>query len=140
MEVHSVAAQTIQAQIDQIKKGHVKTVPTRPFEDPIREFSRASNAVGTVRNWLTMSISDRKRFVRDSAPCIKWQASDDYPGETDSAFEGRKLERWRALCVIIQEESRPGGTNQSVEVAIGAIKQLFPDHEWGKATPPPIPK
>lgn len=138
MDVHSVQDQSIQSQIDKLKQEYVKPKPVQPFVDPIKEFSRASQAESMVRNWLTYSLEDRKRLVRDTmkfVPRFKGDPRDGRLPESEKDFEIRQLERWRSLCVVLQEESRTrtvGGTTTqgSVEVAIGALKQLFYAHDW----------
>ena len=145
MELHSVQDQTIQAQIDKLKSVQVKPRETKDaFVDPIKEFTRASRVESMVRNWLTYPVEERKRLIRNGFRFIPKMAGDPATGvapETQDAYETRQLERWRALCVIVQEESRSRKEGEtyvkgSVEVAIGALKQLFPEHDW-KATSPP---
>ena len=132
MEIHSVQSRNIIEQMKQVTAGSVKREVAKPFQDPIREFSRAGQVEGIVRGWLTYSIDERKRLVRDSFRFIPRMLADERarrPEETETAFNSRQLERWRALCVVIQEESRAGDKG-SPEVAIGALKQLFPNHDW----------
>ena len=142
MHIHSVQEQTITGQIEQLKAQHVKPEKARPFQDPIREFARASQTEGMVRNWLTYPIEERKRLVMNAFGFIPRREGDAREGrlpESDEAFEKRQMERWRGLCVIIQEESRAKPGNRSPEVAIGALKQLFPDYDWKTkpVAPPP---
>lgn len=142
MQVHSVQDQSIQAQIDKLKEQYVKPKPTQKFVDPIREFARASQVEGMVRQWLTYPIEERKRLIREAFGYIPRRMGDEREGrlpEKEEDFEARQLERWRALCVIIQEESRAKPGNRCPEVAIGALKHLFPDYDWkfkAPATPP----
>lgn len=138
MEIHSVANKVNDSMMEQVKAVHVKRVPSQPFQDPIREFHRASQVEGTVRNWLTLPIEQRKQTVATFRPIKQFQG-DPSRGETpesDRDFETRQLERWRALCVIVQEESRavinPKAGTACPEVAIQAVKLLFPDHPWPK--------
>lgn len=144
MEIHSVQDQSIASQIEKLKQQHVKPRLAPPFVDPIREFARASQVEGMVRNWLTYPLEERKKLVKNAFGYIPRFQGDPQTGrrpETDEEFESRQRERWRALCVIIQEESRAKPPNRSPEVAIGALKQLFPDYDWAtKATPPPTEK
>ncbi len=137
MEVHEPAKAFVQGFIDKLKADSVAKPAPRPFEDPIREFSRASKVESLVRNWLTYPIEERKRIIKTNFNPVPRQAANPGAGikeETEQQFANRQLERWRALCVIIQEESRAQAGNRSPEVAIGALKLLFPEHEW--RTPP----
>ena len=143
MEIHSVGAKVNADMMAQVQQNHQKPVLARPFTDPIREFHRASQIEGTVRNWLTLDTEARKEFTKRLVPCLKYvgEPSRGIQPETDQAFEMRQLERWRALCVIVQEESRavinPKAGTPSPEVAILALKQLFPDHPWPKPAEAP---
>ena len=142
MQIHSVQDQTIAGQIEKLKQQYVKPAPSKAFQDPIREFARASQVEGMVRNWLTYPVDERKRLVRDAFGFIPQQQGDEREGrppEADKDFEARQMERWRALCVIIQEESRAKPGNRCPEVAIGALKQLFPDYDWKAKAPAPPP-
>lgn len=137
MEIHSVASAHIEAQIEELKKAQVKQKKVEPYVDPLREFARISRVEGMVRHWLTYPLDERKRLLKDQFTYVP-QMED----ETDKGFENRQLERWRALSVIIQEESRmrPEANlwvQGSVEIAIGAMKLLFPNHKWNPtpATP-----
>jgi hypothetical protein len=135
MQVHSVGNRVIEDQIAALKAAHVKQPRPDAFVDPIKEFARASNIESEVRNWLTYPIEERKRRVKDDFIFIPQMKGDIERGvlpESDEAFQGRMLERWRGLCVVIQEESRAKPGNRCPEVAIGALKQLFPDHDWKK--------
>lgn len=137
MEIHSVGAAVIEAQIEELKRGHVKQKKVEPVTDPLREFSRISRVEGMVRHWLTYPLEERKRLLKD-----QFQFIPQMQDETEQGFENRQLERWRALSVIIQEESRMRRDENdewvqgSVEIAIGAMKLLFPSHDWTpKRTP-----
>ena len=141
MEIHAVGAKINEHMMDQLKQNHVKRVPDKPFQDPIREFHRASQVEGTVRNWLTLPVQQRIDQVKRFQPITRG-LGDERQGiapETDQNFETRQLERWRALCVIVQEESRavinPKVGTACPEVAIAALKLLFPDHSWPKPLP-----
>jgi len=142
MEVHEATKLGIEAYIEKIKAQAIPRKEVAPFQDPIREFARASKVESIVRNWLTYPIEERKRIIKSSFIFVPKQPGN--PGaaqkpETEQEFEGRQMERWRALCVIIQEESRAAAGNRSPEVAIGALKLLFPEHEW-KVPPQGQPK
>ena len=141
MEVHSVGERIIKDQITKLMDQHVPKKGPPPFVDPIKEFARASQVESMVRNWLTYPIEERKRLVRDAFRFIPRFKGDEREGrlpETEKDFDARQLERWRGLCVIVQEESRAKPPNRSVEVAIGALKQLFYDCDWKtKALPTP---
>lgn len=129
MEIHSAHGKSIEAQIEVLKQAHKsRERQTEPFADPLREFSRASLLVGTARQWLTLPIEERKRMVKEAMI-----ATPRMEGESEKDYEARKLERWRLLCVIIQEESRAPAGNRCVEAAIGALKHLFPEHDWKKS-------
>jgi hypothetical protein len=133
MQVHSVGEKVIHDQIEALKAAHVKPKPSQPFVDPIKEFARASSKESMVRNWLTYPIEERKRLVRDSLRFVPRYNGSEKEGilpESQKDFDSRQLERWRSLCVIVQEESRAKPPNRSVEVAIAALKQLFYDHDW----------
>ena len=130
MEIHSVATAHMESQIEALKKAQVKQKKVEPYADPLREFARISRVEGMVRHWLTYSIDERKRLLKD-----QFQFVPQLPDETDDGFNNRQLERWRGLSVIIQEESRlrhekDGWVQGSAEVAIGAMKLLFPNHTW----------
>ena len=140
MEIHSVQDQHISGQIRKLMQGAQKRVETRPFQDPIREFARASQTEGMVRGWLTYPVEERKKLVRSAFAFMPKYPGDEREGrlpESDEAYEARQLERWRGLCVVIQEESRAEAGNRSPEVAIAALKQLFPDHDWKSKPPEP---
>lgn len=141
MEIHSVANKVNDSMMEQVKAVHVKRVPGQPFQDPIREFHRASQVEGTVRNWLTIPVEQRKETVKTFRPITRFlgEPSQGTAPETEKDFETRQLERWRALCVVVQEESRavinPKAGTACPEVAIAALKLLFPDHSWPKPLP-----
>lgn len=133
MEVHSVGEKVIKDQMEALMKQSKPQKPTQAFVDPIKEFARASQMESMVRQWLTYPIEERKRLVRDSMRYIPRFKGDEREGrlpESEKDHDTRQLERWRALCVIIQEESRAKPPNRSVDVAIAALKQLFYDHDW----------
>lgn len=138
MHIHSVGERVISDQIEALKKAHVKPVAARPFVDPIREFARASQVEGMVRGWLTYPIDERKRLIKTAFGYIPRNEGDEHEGrapESEEAYQARLMERWRALCVIIQEESRAKVGNRCPEVAIGALKHLFPDYDWKTKAP-----
>jgi hypothetical protein len=140
MEIHAPQDASIKAQVDRLVKGYKKPAEPVQFQDPIREFNRVSRYEGTVRNWLTLPIDERKRIVKEAFDYVPQQ-----PEEEKKEFENRQLERWRALSVIIQEESRVrlvAGefVKGSVEIAIGALKALFPEHDWKPAPAVPVAK
>ena len=138
MQIHSVQDQTIAGQIEKLKQNQIKVKAVAPFQDPIREFATASRTEGLVRGWLTLPIEERKRIVRDNFIFVAPGIGDEDRGikpETQTAFKARQLERWRGLCVIIQEESRAEAGNRSPEVAIAALKHLFPEHNWKTSSP-----
>lgn len=132
MPIHSVAEQVMNEQVEQLKQVPLRRKLAEPFQDPIREFHRASRVEGTVRQWLTYDINTRKTQLENAFTFIPQQAS-----EKDEDFRSRELERLRALWVIIQEESRAAAgidadpENSSPEIAIAALKKLFPKH-WKK--------
>jgi len=138
VEIHSVGNKVNDAMMAAVKQNHVKRDPGKPFQDPIREFHRASQVEGTVRNWLTLPVEQRKETVKTFRPITQspGEPRQGIAPETDQNFEMRQLERWRALCVIVQEESRaviqPKAGTACPEVAIAALKLLFPDHSWPK--------
>lgn len=140
MQIHSVGERVINDQIEKLKAAHVKQPKPDAFVDPIKEFARASRTESMVRNWLTYPLEERKRLVKEQFVFIPRQMGDVAQGvvpEAEQAFEGRMLERWRGLCVILQEESRVRMVNGkptqgSVEVATGALKQLFYSADWKK--------
>lgn len=139
MQIHSVQGANIERQIERLKAQQVKQQAKPAFQDPIREFSRSSQVEGMVRNWLTYPVAERKRLVKDGFRFIPKFQGDERTGqapETDAVYEARQNERWRGLCVVIQEESRAKAGNRSPEVAIGALKQLFPEYEWKPSEPP----
>ena len=130
MEIHSVGTKIIEDQIQKLKEQHVTKKGQDPFVDPIKEFSRASQKESMVRHWLTYPLEERKRLVRDSMRFVPRFKGDEREGrlpESEKDFDNRQLERWRTLNGIIQEESRAKPPVRSVEVAIGALKQLFYD-------------
>ncbi len=132
MPTHSAVAAIMEDQMRQLKEIPEKRKLSEPFEDPVREFHRASHVEGTVRQWLTYTIEARQKNIENAFTFIPQQE-----GEKDSDFQSRERERWRALCVIIQEESRAAlgidadPANSSPEIAITALKKLFPGH-WKK--------
>lgn len=140
MQIHSVGEKIIYDQIERLKAQHGKQPKPDAFVDPIKEFARASRIESTVRNWLTYPVEERKRRVKEDFTFIprgKGDVTQRIEPEAEVAFELRQLERWRGLCVIIQEESRirmvEGKPVQgSVEVASGALKQLFYAADWKK--------
>jgi hypothetical protein len=129
--IHSVQGATIQGYIEKLKhQSTQKREVARAFEDPIREFARASQIEPMVRNWLTYPIEERKRLVKGAFGFIPRRMGDEREGvapETPEVFKARCQERWRGLNVIIQEESRAEAGNRSFEVAVAALKQLFPE-------------
>ncbi len=142
MELYTPQDQATEAQIKKLLAGAQKREVPPSFTDPIREFKASSRVEGTVRNWLTYPLEERKRLVRafTFVPKRKADPRDGIAEETDQAFQSREMERWRALCVIIQEESRwrtedGQWVKGSPEVAIGALKQLFPEHDWKGPAP-----
>lgn len=132
MPIHSAVATIMDDQIRQLKEIPEKRKLAEPFTDPIREFHRASRVEGTVRQWLTYDIQTRRTHLENGFTFIPQQE-----GEKDENFRSRELERLRALWVIIQEESRAAAgidadpENSSPEIAIAALKKLFPKH-WKK--------
>lgn len=136
MELHSVGSAVIEAEIERLKAGHVKQKTVEPYTDPLREFARISRVEGMVRHWLTYPLDERKRLLKDQYQFVPQQ-----DGETNKGFENRQMERWRALSVIIQEESRPRFESDgqmvqgSAEIAIGAMKLLYPTRDWTPKTP-----
>jgi hypothetical protein len=140
MEIHEASKLGTQGFIEKLKEQYVPQRKIEEFQDPIREFARASKVESLVRNWLTYPIEERKRLVRTNFNFAPRQPGDEQSGrppESDRDFEARQMERWRALCVIIQEESRAVAGNRSAEVAIAALKLLFPEHEWKVPVTPP---
>jgi hypothetical protein len=127
MEVHSTVETIMKDQLDQLKEIPKKRKLAEPFQDPIREFHRSSLVEGTVRQWLTYTPEARQGMVD-----AKFEYIPQSPGEKDSDFRSRELERLRALWVIIQEESRAAAgidakpENSSAVVAMTAFKKLFP--------------
>ena len=141
MEIHSVAGAHIEAQIEALKKAQVKQKKVEPYVDPLREFARISRVEGMVRHWLTYPLDERRRLIKD-----QFQFVPQMTDENQTGFETRMLERWRALSVILQEESRMRYENGewvqgSPEIATACLKLLFPYNEWKpKAVPPPAEK
>lgn len=136
MEIHSTATMATQAEVDRIKAAH-KPVKTETFADPVREFTRNYPLESTVRNWLTLPVEERKRLIRDDFRFIPR----DKTGESESVFDQRMRDRRLALCLIIAEEARAQAGVRSPEVAAGALKQLFPDHDFsGRSQTPPVRK
>lgn len=138
MEIHEASKLATEDFLERVKQQAVVEKKVQPFHDPIREFAAASKVESLVRNWLTYPIEERKRMIRSQFGFMPRQPGDERtgrPAESDRAFENRQLERWRALCVIIQEESRAAAGNRSPEVAIAALKLLFPEHEWKTPVP-----
>jgi hypothetical protein len=136
MEIHSVGSTVIEAEIDRLKQAHVVQKKVEPYADPLREFARISRVEGMVRHWMTYPLDEKKRLIRDQFEFVPQMT-----GETVAGFETRQLERWRALCVILQEESRLKSTNGvwaqgSVEIATACLKLLFPFNDW---TPKVVP-
>ena len=129
MEVHEASKIGIQNYIEKLKEQHVAQKAPEPFVDPLREFARASRLAAMARGWLTYPIEERKRLIKSAFIFVPRNTASTNP-ETEQQFANRMLERWRALNVIIQEESRAEAGNRSAEVAIGALKLLFPEHEW----------
>ena len=127
MQIHEVGAKVNESIIDQLKAQSAKKPTPRQFEDPIREFHHASSISPMVFGWLTFPIEKRKQMVKET---FEWIPRSQNESEKD--FENRKLERWRGLCVVIQEESRALAGNRSPETAIAALKLLFPEHSWPK--------
>ncbi len=125
--IHSSQSKVIEEQIAALNSAAKQQKAVEPFLDPIREFHRASQLEGTARNWLTLSIEQRKRIMEDR---VFFLPKKDNEQEHD--YKNRCLEDWRFLCVVIQEESRAPAGNQSPEVAIAALKRLFPNHPWGQ--------
>lgn len=131
MQINAVAADAEKVQLEMIKKASAGRVVTQEYvEDPIREFARSSTRVGTVRNWLTLPVEERKRIIREDFGFMPRQE-----GEDEAKFQNRLLDRWRSLCVIIQEESRAPSNVRNVDVAIGALKLLFHEVDWKKWSP-----
>lgn len=133
MEIHEASRIATDRWIEKAKAEHIAEKKAEPFTDPIREFARASKVESVVRNWLTYPIEERKRIVRSQFAFYPRNMGDPEKGqaaETENAFQSRQMERWRALCVVIQEESRAKAGNRSPEVATAALKQLFPEHDW----------
>jgi hypothetical protein len=140
MEVHSVATANIEAQMEKIKQAQVKQKKVEPYTDPLREFARISRVEGMVRHWMTYPLDEKKRLIRDQFEFVA-----QMEGETTSGFEARQLERWRALCVILQEESRMKLENGvwaqgSAEVATACLKLLFPFNDWKPKAPAVTPE
>lgn len=138
MEIHAPAATLNDRMLSDLKAQHQKQKAVAPFEDPIREFHRAGSAEGMVRNWLTLSVEERRKQVATLAfrPRYMGDASRNVEPESEQAYKNRIMERWRALMGIIQEETRaamfPEKFTHSAEVAITALKFAMPDHPWGK--------
>jgi hypothetical protein len=130
MELHSVVLANQEAQIEALKKAQVKQKKVEPYTDPLREFARISRVEGMVRHWMTYPLDEKKRLLKDQFEFVS-----QMEGETDGGFNNRQLERWRALSVIMQEESRfrfeAGAWVQgSPEIATACLKLLFPFHNW----------
>lgn len=138
MEIHAPAAGLMNNLLHQLKSQHENKKVAAPFEDPIREFSRAGKMEGLVRNWLSLSIENRKQYVATLVFTPRYMGDETRKIEPESkqAYETRSLERWRALMGIIQEETRaamnPDKFTHSAEVAITALKLALPDHPWNK--------
>jgi len=143
MELHEASKLGTQKFIEDLKsQSVVQQKVAEPFTDPIREFARASKIESLVRNWLTYPIEERKRIIKTQFSFYPRAMGDPERGiaaETERAFASRQMERWRALCVVIQEESRAEAGIRSPEVAIAALKLLFPEYEW-KTPVPNAPK
>lgn len=141
MEIHAVGSAVMEAEIERLKTAQVKRKLVEPYVDPLREFSRVSRVEGMVRHWLTYPIEERKRLLKDQFVFVP-----QMDGETDAGFRDRMLERWRALSVIMQEESRMRVDDSgewiqgSVEIATGALKLMFPAHEWKQKAPATTPE
>jgi hypothetical protein len=139
MEVHEASKLGTQKFIEDLKKQSVvQQKVAEPFTDPIREFARASKIESLVRNWLTYPIEERKRIIKSQFSFIPKGTGDPergIAGESDRAFNSRQMERWRALCVVIQEESRGDAGNRCPDVAIAALKLLFPEYDWKNPIP-----
>lgn len=129
METHATADLVMKEQMEQVRQGGKKRSIHAPFEDPIREFHRASRIEGTVRQWLTYTLEARQQIIATQFDFIPQSE-----GEKDSDFQNRELERLRALWVIMQEESRAAAglgvdpAKGSAEIAIAALKKCFPKH------------
>ena len=143
MEVHEASKLGAAKFIEDLKKQSVvQQKVAEPFVDPIREFATASRVKSLASHWLTYPIEERKRIIKSQFGFIPRGVGDPDRGvaaESDRAFNSRQMERWRALCVIIQEESRADAGNRSPDVAIAALKLLFPEHDW-KVPIPNAPK
>jgi hypothetical protein len=141
MELHSVVLANQEAQIEALKRAQVKQKKVEPYSDPLREFARISRVEGMVRHWMTYPLDEKKRLIKDQFEFVPQMEA-----ETDSGFENRQLERWRALSVILQEESRMRHENGawvqgSPEIATACLKLLYPFHDWKpKAVLPPAEK
>jgi len=143
MEVHEASKLGAARFIEDLKKQSVvQQKVAEPFTDPIREFSHASRIKGTVAAWLTYPIEERKRLIKSHFNFIPRGMGDPEKGitpETDRAFNSRQMERWRALSVVIQEETRPDAANRCPDIAIAALKLLMHDYDW-KTPLPTAPK
>lgn len=131
-KIHSTAAKHIQTLVDRLKDNDSRRTAAKPFEDALREFSRSYPLQGTIRNWLTLPVEERKRFVKNDLQFIpqgKGDPANNVKPEADAAFEQRQRDRRLALGIIIQEEARAKAGVRSLEVAAGAFRQLFPDYE-----------
>jgi len=138
MEVHEASKAGFATFIEKLKEQSEPKRQIEAFQDPIREFARASKVESLVRQWLTYPIEERRRLIKSNFNFVPRYMGDPNigrPGESDRDYEARQMERWRALCVIIQEESRAQAGNRSPEVAIGALKLLFPEHDWKPSAP-----
>src|SRR5512139_432861 len=103
MEVHEASKQGIAKFIEDLKENSGTPKQAPAFQDPIREFSRASKLEPLVRNWLTYPIEERRRLIKTNfnlVPRYQGDPSSGRPGESERDFEVRQMERWRALCVI----------------------------------------
>jgi hypothetical protein len=130
MELHSVVLANQEAQIEALKRAQVKQKKVEPYSDPLREFARISRVEGMVRHWMTYPLDEKKRLIKDQFEFVP-----QMEGETDGGFENRQLERWRALSVIMQEESRFRFENGawvqgSPEISTACLKLLYPFHNW----------
>lgn len=138
MEIHAPGAALLDSMMSQLKTQQRKEKLAAPFEDPIREFHKASRVEGLVSHWLTLSVDARKTAVAKLVftPRYLGDKHRHVEPESEQAFETRKLENWRALMVVIQEETRaamnPDKFEHSAEVAIMALKLALPDHPWNK--------
>lgn len=121
-QIHTAQHETLKEQFDAVAKREEKAKEAAAFEDPIREFQRASRVEGTVRNWLTLDSDTRQEYLRLNFDFVPRGTK-----EGQKEFELRDLERKRALWVIIQEESRRELKPANFEIAFMAFSKLFPN-------------